>query len=430
MSNHGPPRSGFIGALSQLRDPLLLLAFPIVFAALSVGYGHLTAWPMGFDFRGTLWEPARALLDSGPIYPEPTRASIVIGNPSIYPPFLIIGSVPFALLPVTFASWLWFVALGASVFASMWILGLRDWRCHVLAVTCPVVIHGMSFGNVTILLLLPLALAWRYRDRWRVVGLAVGAAIAAKLFVWPLLVWLLLTRRFAAAAWAAVLAGALLLGSWAVVGFEGFREYPDLLDAVQDVYATRSASVATVAARFGASVSLAVVISALVGLVLLLVAAWVVRRSDGDRRAFALILTATILASPIVWPNYAALLLVPIAVTWSRLAAPWFFGYLVWLAGVALPKPVLDAEVCCRPADVPPMAWGWSHATALVWYAASVVVVVAYVGLCCAAAVRPRQEVALVGRSERRRFARPLLERTASSADLHEDEAVATAGRT
>jgi hypothetical protein len=434
MSHHDPLRSGVIGALRQLRDPLLLLAFPIAFAALSVGYGHLTAWPMGFDFRGTLWEPARALLDGASLYPEPTRASVVIGNPSVYPPFPILASVPFALLPVTLASWLWFGTLGACVFASMWILGVRDWRCHVLAVTSPVVIHGLSFGNLTIVLLLPLAIAWRYRDRWKIVGLAVGAAVAAKLFVWPLLFWLLLTRRFAAAAWAAVSAGVLVLGPWVVIGFDGLRQYPDLLDTVQDVYAVRSASVATVAARYGASVSLTVAISALVGLVVVLVAAWVVRRSDGDRRAFALIVTASILASPIVWPNYAALLLVPIAITWPRLAAPWLFGYVIWLAEAALPKPVLDAEVCCRPADVPPMAWGWSHATALVWYAASVVVVVACVGLRCAFAVVPAAAAgkkSLSGhQSGRAGFARRILERRASSADLHEDEAVATAGRT
>ena len=61
------------------------------------------------------------------------------------------------------------------------------------------VVHGLFYGNLTVLLVLPLALAWRYRDRARVVGLAVGVAVAAKLFVWPLVVWLLLTRRFRAA---------------------------------------------------------------------------------------------------------------------------------------------------------------------------------------------------------------------------------------
>ena len=92
--------------------------------------------------------------------------------------------------------------LGVCVFAALWILGVRDWRCYVIALTSPVVVHGLYYGNLTIVMVLLVALAWRYRERARIAGLALGAAVAAKLFVWPLVVWLLLTRRFRAAAWA------------------------------------------------------------------------------------------------------------------------------------------------------------------------------------------------------------------------------------
>src|SRR5215211_3183266 len=178
--------TGFIGALRQLRDPLLLFAVPVTFAVLNIVLGYLNAWPIGFDFRGTLWEPARALLDGMPIYPEPTRENVVLGNPSVYPPVFIIGSIPLALLPVAVASWLWFCLLGVCVFAAMWILGVRDWRCRILALASPVVVHGLFYGNLTIVLVLLVALAWTYRDRALLAGLALGTAIAAKLFVWPL----------------------------------------------------------------------------------------------------------------------------------------------------------------------------------------------------------------------------------------------------
>ena len=201
------------------------------------------------------------------------------------------------------ASWLWFCLLGVAVFFSMWILGVRDWRCQVLAITSPVVIHGLFYGNLSVLLVLPVAVLWRYRDRARVAGLALGIAIAAKLFVWPLLVWLLLTRRFAAAAWAAGSAVAFVVGAWALIGFEGLGDYPALLRAVQDVYAVRSLSLATVAGGLGASTSLAVVVSGVAGIAMLVVAGWLARRPDGDRRAFALVVAACIVASPIVWPN-------------------------------------------------------------------------------------------------------------------------------
>jgi hypothetical protein len=373
-----------IGALRQLRDPLLLLAFPVTFAFLSVVFGYLNSWPIGFDFRGTLWEPARAVLDGAAIYPEPTRDNIVLGNPAVYPPLFIIASVPLALLPVAAASWIWFCVLGACVFFAMWILGVRDWRCHVLAITSPVTIHGLFYGNLTVAMVLLVALAWRYRDRAPIAGLALGAAVAAKLFVWPLVVWLLLTRRFAAAAWAAGSGVVLVLGAWALIGFEGFREYPKLLRVVQDVYAERSISVSTVAGALGASVSVAVAVAALVGVACVGIAVWLVRREDGDRRAFAVLVAACVLASPIVWPNYAALLFVPIAVTWPRLAPVWFFGYATWLLGAIAPKPTVS-DVCCRPADVPEQAWAWSHTEPVLWYALGFTAVVAAVGAAVAA---------------------------------------------
>ena len=373
-------RTGFTGALRQLRDPLLLAVIPITFALLSIFLGYLNSWPIGFDFRGTLWEPARALLDGAAVYPEPTRDAVVIGNPTVYPPVFILASIPLALLPVGLASWLWFCLLGIGVFAALRILGVSDWRCYVIALTSPAVVHGLFYGNLTVLLVLPLALAWRYRDRAHIVGLAVGVAVAAKLFVWPLVVWLLLTRRFRAALWATGSAAVLVLGAWALIGFEGLADYPALLRAVQDVYAVRSLSLSTVAGGLGASVSGALVVAGVAGLACLGVAAWLVGRPDGDRRAFAVVVAACIIASPIVWPNYAALLFVPIAVTWPRLSAAWFFGYVAWLIGAVTPRPDVS-EVCCRPRDVPEQAWAWSHTEPVLWYAAGTMLVVGAVTL-------------------------------------------------
>jgi hypothetical protein len=354
--------------MRRLRDPLLLGALPITFGLLTI-LGYWSSWPIGFDFRGTLWEPASALLDGLPVYPEPTRDAIVIGNPTVYPPLSILLALPLALLPVTVASWLWFAVLAACVVAGMGIVRLRDWRCHVLAVSSPVVVHGLYYGNLTILLLLPLAVAWRYRDRARIAGIAVGLAVAAKLFIWPLALWLLLTRRFRAAAWALASGIVFVLVPWALIGFQGFTDYPALLNAVQDVYAIRSLSLSTVVGALGASTDVAVAAAGILGLACIVVAAWVVGRADGDRRAFAVLVATCILATPIVWPNYCALLFVPIAVTWPRLAPAWFFGYAVWLAGAVSPKPVAD-DVCCRPPDVTEQAWAASHTDPVLWFAA------------------------------------------------------------
>ena len=398
VSHDNERDTGLIGALRRLRDPLLLFVLPVTFALLLAFAGYAASWPIGFDFRGTLWEPARAVLDGLPIYPEPTRENVVVGNPTVYPPVFILAAIPLALLPVTLASWLWFFLLAVCVVAAMWIVGLRDWRCHVLAVTSPVVVHGLYYGNLTIVLVLLVALAWRFRDEARLAGLALGAAVAAKLFVAPLVVWLLLTRRFRAAAWTVGTAVVLVLGAWALIGFEGLRDYPKLLRTVQDVYAIRSVSLSTVAGALGLSVTAAVAVAASAGLVCLGAAAWLVRQADGDRRAFAVVVTACIVASPIVWPNYAALLFVPIAITWPRLAPAWFFGYAIWLAGAA-PKPATE-EVPGRPPNVTEQAWLSSHADPELWFPAASMAIVVLVAVAMAVVMRPTPGEAGSTRSE------------------------------
>jgi hypothetical protein len=201
-------------------------------------------------------------------------------------------------------------------------------------------------------------------------------------------VWLLVTRRFRAAAVAAATGLLLLVVPWALIGFEGFREYPALLRAVDDIYAVVSLSTATVAAGVGISTSLALGVSALIGLVLVALAAALARMPDGDRRSFAVLVGACVLASPIVWQNYLALLFIPIALTWPRLAPAWFFGFCVWLAAL-LPKPAAPpTEPCCRPAGVPDVIWAHSHATPSWGHAGGTMTVALLVVLWAAIVVR------------------------------------------
>ena len=159
---------------------------------------------------------------------------------------------------------------------------------------------------------------------------------------------------------------------------------------MQDVYAIRSVSLSTVAGALGLSVTAAVAVAASAGLVCLGAAAWLVRQADGDRRAFAVVVTACIVASPIVWPNYAALLFVPIAITWPRLAPAWFFGYAIWLAGAA-PKPATE-EVPGRPPDVTEQAWLSSHADPELWFPAASMAIVVLVAVAMAIAPRARKQ--------------------------------------
>jgi hypothetical protein len=161
-----------------------------------------------------------------------------------------------------------------------------------------------------------------------------------------------------------------------VIGFEGFRDYPALLREVQDVYAVRSVSLSSVAGGLGAPVWAAIAVATTTGLACITAAVWLVRGEDGDRRAFMVLVAGSIVASAIVWPNYLALLLVPVAMSWPRLAPAWFFGYVVWLASALAPKPTVSGDICCRPQDVTPTAWDSSHSEPEPWFAAGAMAVV------------------------------------------------------
>lgn len=378
-SRRGIGRSGLARALQTVGYPLLFGVVPVLYAASALENAHDLVGVVGFDFRGTIWEPARALLDGQPIYPEPTRAAIELGNPAVYPPFVVMLASPIALLPVGAAAVVWAVLLAAAAAASLRLVGVRDWRCYAVALASVPVLDGVYWGNLTVFLMLPVAVAWRYRDRPWVAGLAIGAAVAAKPFVWPLIVWLLVVRRFRAAATATASAVVFVLAAWAALGFEGFTDYPALLRELQEVYGPRSLSMATVASGFGASVPVGAVLTALVGLLLLALAARLARERDGDRRSFSLAVAASIVATPVVWIHYAALLLVPIAVRWPRLAAAWFFGFVVLLVeplpGIEYQRP----EPCCRPADVPTFIWDVNHGAAEPWQALGVMTVLGLV---------------------------------------------------
>jgi hypothetical protein len=187
-----------------------------------------------------------------------------------------------------------------------------------------------------------------------------------------------------------VIGAALLLVPWALIGFDGLRQYPALLHALQGVYARVSLSLATAAAGLGASTTVATAVATVAGLALIGLGWWLARGPAGDRRSFAVFVGACIVGSPIVWQNYLALLFVPIAITWPRLALPWFFGFAVWLMAL-LPKPTVPKDIpCCRPSGTPEAIWEHSHASPAWGHAGGTTAVVLAVVAWCVLAPRVR----------------------------------------
>jgi hypothetical protein len=343
---------------------------------------------IGFDFEGTLWEPAVAIWNGLPPYPEPTVSEVEVGNPALYPPLLMVLVVPLTVMPLSLGTAVWIALLVAAIAATLALLGVRDLRCYALAFFSVPVVTGLIWGNATLLLVPLVALAWRWRDRWVLAGLCVGVGIAAKLFLWPLAFWLLGTRRYRAFAMAMASLVAGLLLPWALIGFDGWRAYPDLLDVAERVYAVHSYSIATMLSAVGVGTEAAVRLTLAVGIALAALA-YVAGRKQHDAGALTFGIVAAILGSPIVWEHYYALLLVPVAIVSPRLS--WLWAVLVlFFFTHGLPRPRLHASevepggsACCRPPDVPSASWVFNHAPAGLWPALGHAAIVAVVGGTC-----------------------------------------------
>src|SRR6185312_2925232 len=145
-----------------------------------------------------------------------------------YPAPAALAIAPFGLLPEAVAAALFLALSIAAVAGSLWLLGVRDVRCHAVALLSLTTVQGLVLGAVSPLLVLPLAVAWRWRDRLRIVAVTAAAVVAMKLFLAPMAIWLAVTGRVRAAIAGGILAAVVVLGTWPLIGLETLRSYPTL----------------------------------------------------------------------------------------------------------------------------------------------------------------------------------------------------------
>jgi hypothetical protein len=261
-------------------------------------------------------------------YVRPSAEALSHFDKFVYPPIAALVFAPFAAFPDGAARVLMALAGLAALLGALRVLGVEDWRCYGVAVVSAPAINTLALGAVTSFLLLGAALAWRYRHNAVVAGVSTAFAAVLKLFLWPLGVWLLATRRWRAAVICAAIGVVVVLGGWAVIDFAGFRSYPTLVRLLEHVDAPVSYSlVALLGLTGGAQTAVAVVLSLLAVPAIALAA----RGRDGDRRAFTVAVVASLVTTPILWLHYLLLLFVPIALYRPRLSGLWFLPVLLWV---------------------------------------------------------------------------------------------------
>jgi hypothetical protein len=309
------PRVGWLASIVVFGAlPVLLLALVFVDAVADDA--------VAFDFR-PFYRAAETILEGESPYPAAGDPLDAAAGPYVYPPLPALLAVPLTALPFEVAGVLVMLGLVAAALATLRVLDVHDWRCYGLILLWPPVISAVQTGNVTLFLGLAAAVGWRFRDRLVPPAASIGTTLAAKFFLWPLVVWLGATRRLAAAALACAVGGALLLLSWAAIGFAGLRGYPDLLDRLQDEVGEDSYTAYIVGLDLGLPSPLARAGWLALGLAIL-AAVVVIGRRGGERSAFVLALAAALALTPIVWLHYFGLLVAAVAVARPRLGLVWF----------------------------------------------------------------------------------------------------------
>ena len=281
------------------------------------------------DFHHAFLPATHAVLHGASPYSAVGSRALAEGTAFLYPPLTAYLLAPFTVFPALVGEILAVLLVAATVPATLLVLGVRDWRCHAVAFLWWPTIIGIQTANVTLPLVLCLALIWRYRDRRLVAVLVTGIAIAVKLVFWPLLVWLVATRRHWTALFAALASAVLILVPWAGIGFAGLHGYAHMLSSVSNREGPRSYSVAALLHYGLPGWSTAIAVETAIG-AFILVVVLVAGRRGRERDAMALTVLAILVLSPLVEMHYLALLLVVVGLYRRRLDAAWLAPLFIW----------------------------------------------------------------------------------------------------
>lgn len=267
------------------------------------------------EFAANIWLPGRDVLGG--------RDPLL---DAVYPPFAYVVTLPFAVPPMYVAYAAWTVVLVGCVLLALRTAGVADWRLYAVVLATPPVTFGLLYGNVSLVLMLAVAAIWAWRDSPLRSGFVLGLAIAGKLFLWPLVVWLLVTRRWQAAVVAVCSAAAFTFIGFAAIGFASMTEFAEISRDNVALFGPYGHSVSAIVAQANASPAVVSLVALACGVAVLAVA---YARRRHDLTAFTWAIAAACLASPIVWSHYFALLLVPLALAWPRLGPVWLLPFLL-----------------------------------------------------------------------------------------------------
>jgi hypothetical protein len=308
---------------------------------------HGDAW--GYDFRAYR-DAAVRLAETGSLYVPQTVDGPWKPGPYglfLYPPASAASLSPLAWLAPEPGALAWFgfhlLVIGLAC-AVLPVPATVRWAVLGAALLSQAVTSDVTLGNVSSLLLLPLALAWRWLDR-PAGSIAQAIAISVRPSLGVIVIWQLLRRRWRAVVWTVAAAVVLVLVSLPVVGVSAYADYLALMRNMSDaIGVSRNLDLGSTAATLGADGPTATL--ALTGGYVVAVAAIVLSLRRDREVGFVVATSASMLLAPVLWGHYLALVVLPAALLVSR-GRSWglILPFLTWAPPVTQPFVVLLAIV-------------------------------------------------------------------------------------
>jgi alpha-1,2-mannosyltransferase len=326
-------RPNELGSSSRLWDVACFGALPVVILGYA-GWWVAHAGVRERDFR-IFRTAALAVMHGSSPYPPALPSVLGHFDKFVYPPLSAFLFVPLAWLPLRVGELVMFALGIACILVALRLLAVKDWRCFGIALVAAPALNSILLGAVTSVLFLGTAATWRYRERAALSGVLAAAVSVMKLFLWPLGLWFVVTRRWRATLTFCSACCVLGLGAWGAIGFAGFRSYPELLRVLSKVEQARGYGVVSLAHVSGHAAEFLTL--GLVGIVAIAVMV-AARGPDADRRAFVVAVLGALIATPLLWLHYFVLLYVPIALYRPRLSGVWFLPLALWLTPVTQPQ--------------------------------------------------------------------------------------------
>ena len=357
----------------SLRVGLLIVACALLLTwnALLANY-MATALHMN-DF-GKFYHSARFFLRGEDMYqPNPATWNPVTSTTTglflnLNPPHLHLPLLPLALLPPGWALLVWGAASAVCIRVSARLiaraLGLAPPPTLTARLTILALFLAFSAtaavvgtGQLSFLIMLPMTLAWiaAREGRWRATGLWLGALISIKPFLLVFVPYLVVRRRFTALGWLFASTALCFVTGLVVFGLAAHRAWLAAVGEVGWTWAVMNASLAGLLDRSFTvnpvftpvlvAPTFAVWSGAIGAATLVILTGLVVWRDASDEavdRAFATLIVAALLVSPLGWIYYVWLGLGPalamVVASAKRRHASW---WLVRAGGVLLFVPIV-----------------------------------------------------------------------------------------